>query len=612
MKKILFILSLFIINNVSFAQVKVGSEGNIIPTGIYPALKSADLKGSIHPFQTIIQRNDLPANYRDTGMIAYVGDSTKYYSLIGGIANSNWQEFSGGGSTNIDSLVKYYVPCPDSTCWYGLNWNRDTLYKWKAVYDTSGGSGGISYYQLDSTATAVRADIPAQFNPIAGTNITTTGTYPNITFNASGGTYTLPIASASILGGVKIGSGLSIDGSGILSSTGSGGSVTNVSANAPLSVTNPTTTPNIVADTSKSQGKLATFNDVLIHKDSSAYHTSQVLGDTSLVLCDLKGRCDTIAISSINIWQRNGNSIYYNNGRVGIGVDTAQSLLNVQNLSTIANAPLNDSSGVTLSNGNIATSSNIYYSPPLIFKSQNWNTSTLLPFPTKFKFDVNSFSGVPGPSFSNLNLKYSIDNGLTYLTLWSFGGNGLLSNGNTNINSNSVSSLVGSFTSGLSTSGNLSATYSTNIGSAYSDSSALFQINTTNKGFLPPRLTTAQRNLINTIVTGVTITNAGSGYTSTPTVTFSGSVYNPAIIANGVAVVTSNTVTGINIVNRGSYFSIPAISITGGGGSGATATAITSQNLGSGLTIYCTDCTATDSSTGVMQTWNGSTWKNNW
>lgn len=31
-----------------------------------------------------------------------------------------------------------------------------------------------------------------------------------------------------------------------------------------------------------------------------------------------------------------------------------------------------------------------------------------------------------------------------------------------------------------------------------------------------------------------------------------------------------------------------------------------------GLTIYCTDCTATDSSTGVMQTYNGSAWKNNW
>ena len=31
-----------------------------------------------------------------------------------------------------------------------------------------------------------------------------------------------------------------------------------------------------------------------------------------------------------------------------------------------------------------------------------------------------------------------------------------------------------------------------------------------------------------------------------------------------------------------------------------------------GRTIYCSDCTATDSSTGVQQVYNGSTWKNAW
>ena len=35
--------------------------------------------------------------------------------------------------------------------------------------------------------------------------------------------YTLPIASATVLGGIKIGSGLSIDGSGVVTATGGGG-----------------------------------------------------------------------------------------------------------------------------------------------------------------------------------------------------------------------------------------------------------------------------------------------------------------------------------------------------------------------------------------------------
>lgn len=40
---------------------------------------------------------------------------------------------------------------------------------------------------------------------------------------AAGGSYTLPTASASTLGGVKVGSGLSIDANGVLSASGGGG-----------------------------------------------------------------------------------------------------------------------------------------------------------------------------------------------------------------------------------------------------------------------------------------------------------------------------------------------------------------------------------------------------
>ena len=43
-----------------------------------------------------------------------------------------------------------------------------------------------------------------------------------------------------------------------------------------------------------------------------------------------------------------------------------------------------------------------------------------------------------------------------------------------------------------------------------------------------------------------------------------------------------------------------------------TTTQRDSLSPSAGWTIYCTDCTATDSSTGVVQTYNGSTWKNHW
>lgn len=36
------------------------------------------------------------------------------------------------------------------------------------------------------------------------------------------------------------------------------------------------------------------------------------------------------------------------------------------------------------------------------------------------------------------------------------------------------------------------------------------------------------------------------------------------------------------------------------------------KKLKIGLTLYCKDCIANDGSVGVMQTYNGTTWKNNW
>jgi hypothetical protein len=72
-------------------------------------------------------------------------------------------------------------------------------------------------------------------------------------------------------------------------------------------------------------------------------------------------------------------------------------------------------------------------------------------------------------------------------------------------------------------------------------------------------------------LTSVLVTAGGSGYTSAPTVTFSGGTG-----AAGTAIVNpaNGTVTGIAITNYGSgYTSGPTVTLTGGGGSGAAAVA---------------------------------------
>lgn len=74
-------------------------------------------------------------------------------------------------------------------------------------------------------------------------------------------------------------------------------------------------------------------------------------------------------------------------------------------------------------------------------------------------------------------------------------------------------------------------------------------------------------------VNNTTVTAAGSGYTSVPTVTFS-SPSSGGTTATGTAVLSAGTVASISITNRGSgYTSNPDITFSGGGGTGATATA---------------------------------------
>jgi hypothetical protein len=83
-------------------------------------------------------------------------------------------------------------------------------------------------------------------------------------------------------------------------------------------------------------------------------------------------------------------------------------------------------------------------------------------------------------------------------------------------------------------------------------------------------------NLQGTITTGyhiasITLTNSGSGYTSDPTITFTGGVGSTS--QPTASVTRGFPISAITVTNGGSgYTSTPTMSFSGGGGSGATAT----------------------------------------
>jgi hypothetical protein len=90
-----------------------------------------------------------------------------------------------------------------------------------------------------------------------------------------------------------------------------------------------------------------------------------------------------------------------------------------------------------------------------------------------------------------------------------------------------------------------------------------------------------RRRAWSTGVKEITIGNGGAGYTTAPTVTFSGTV-GATTTATGIATISGGKVTAITMdrdpaaiayFNEGKYTTAPTITISGGGGAGATATA---------------------------------------
>ena len=75
------------------------------------------------------------------------------------------------------------------------------------------------------------------------------------------------------------------------------------------------------------------------------------------------------------------------------------------------------------------------------------------------------------------------------------------------------------------------------------------------------------------IVSGITVTSGGSGYTSAPVVTITGGGGGAGATA-AAEIDETGAVTAVRLVSVGSgYTSAPAVSLTGGGGTGAAATA---------------------------------------
>ena len=137
---------------------------------------------------------------------------------------------------------------------------------------------------------------------------------------------------------------------------------------------------------------------------------------------------------------------------------------------------------------------------------------------------------------------------------------------------------------------NITSRYNNNSFKIHWPSSVVNSITVTNRGsgytsaptvvFTGTNTTIATATaVLSASVTSVTINAGGSGYTSAPTVTFSGGGGSGA---SAIATIAGGIVTSITVTNPGSgYTSAPTVGFTGGGGASTTATAVITGSVAS-------------------------------
>jgi len=74
-----------------------GTLAPISDAALYPIIDTRHALGGLQSVGTTADRDAIVPRRRAVGMVVYVSSLNKYYNLVGGTANTDWQEFSLGG-----------------------------------------------------------------------------------------------------------------------------------------------------------------------------------------------------------------------------------------------------------------------------------------------------------------------------------------------------------------------------------------------------------------------------------------------------------------------------------------------------------------------------------
>lgn len=331
------------------------------------------------------------------------------------------------------------------------------------------------------------------------------------------------------------------------------------------------------------------------------------------------------------------------NGRFGVGIISPLAKFHIA--SNAIGVTATDANSVILENETAATVGAPQWSPAFMLRGNSWNAVGSVSTPWRWRANVQTLSGSGTGSYGSLYWQYSNNLG-AWTTFARFNPATPELAITASINQTAVGvanifrdpiSLSGATTqryiyfagtlgfviaqdnttsdlnfrtnnATTNTTGTISATifdstgkFSINNTVHDADYSARLEVNDSARGFLPPRMTTSQRDSMAMYVASLDITQPGTGYTGTPTVTFAAATY-PYIRAVYSATQSGGGINLTTLVTPGFYARTPATpTVVGGPGTGAVLTPVMAQKITKGMIIYNT-------TTDKLQCWNGSIW----
>ena len=190
---------------------------------VHPSHLALYGKGGLRTVADVTERDAIPAARRESGMLVYVTSLAAYQQL--GSDLTTWSSFSSGGGGGATGPTGPSGSAGAASTVTGPTGSAGSASTVTGPTGATGAGGAASIVTGPTGSTGAQSIVTGPTGATgaggsAGAASTVSG--PTGSTGPTGATsaYSLPTASDSVLGGIKIGSGLSIDGSGVVTAAG--------------------------------------------------------------------------------------------------------------------------------------------------------------------------------------------------------------------------------------------------------------------------------------------------------------------------------------------------------------------------------------------------------